>query len=265
MLCSQAGCRGAPPIEAIRTTWSPSRMKSSGVLRSSPLFAPDRLEHAHLLAHADAHSAARERQQHAVDSHRDVDVEPRAGLRPGESLTGRSDPAQLAVGVPFRWPSAQPIGSRDARRSRAARPVSRPGLGRRVLRRSRRLAGAAVGDRRHCRMPSRCERQPGRRLCDLARRRTRCWARARLAAADFTGGEPEGIAFGANMTTLNFQLAHAVARTLAAGRRDRRDGARPRRERLTLAAGGRRSRPRRAHRAAPGRGHDARHRCARGR
>ncbi len=38
--------------------------------------------------------------------------------------------------------------------------------------------------------------------------------RGRAAAADFTGGEPEGIAFGANMTTLNFQLAHAVARTL---------------------------------------------------
>jgi cysteine desulfurase family protein (TIGR01976 family) len=41
--------------------------------------------------------------------------------------------------------------------------------------------------------------------------------RARAAAADFTGGEPEGIAFGANMTTLNFQLAHAVARTMSPG------------------------------------------------
>jgi cysteine desulfurase family protein (TIGR01976 family) len=40
--------------------------------------------------------------------------------------------------------------------------------------------------------------------------------RGRAAAAEFTGGEPEGIAFGANMTTLNFQLAHAVARTLQA-------------------------------------------------
>jgi cysteine desulfurase family protein (TIGR01976 family) len=39
--------------------------------------------------------------------------------------------------------------------------------------------------------------------------------RARAGAADFTGGEPEGIAFGANMTTLNFQLAHAVARTMS--------------------------------------------------
>ena len=39
----------------------------------------------------------------------------------------------------------------------------------------------------------------------------------RAAAADFTGGQPEGIAFGANMTTLNFQLAHAVARTMSPG------------------------------------------------
>jgi cysteine desulfurase family protein (TIGR01976 family) len=43
------------------------------------------------------------------------------------------------------------------------------------------------------------------------------YERARAAAADFTGSEPEEIAFGANMTTLNFLLAHAVARTLAAG------------------------------------------------
>jgi cysteine desulfurase family protein (TIGR01976 family) len=42
-------------------------------------------------------------------------------------------------------------------------------------------------------------------------------ARGREAAADFTGGEPEGIAFGANMTTLNFLLVHAVARTLRPG------------------------------------------------
>ena len=41
--------------------------------------------------------------------------------------------------------------------------------------------------------------------------------RGRAAAADFTGSEPDGIAFGANMTTLNFLLAHAVARTLEPG------------------------------------------------
>ena len=41
--------------------------------------------------------------------------------------------------------------------------------------------------------------------------------RARAAAAEFTGSEPEEIAFGANMTTLNFLLAHAVARTLEPG------------------------------------------------
>ncbi len=40
---------------------------------------------------------------------------------------------------------------------------------------------------------------------------------ARAAAADLTGSRPEEIAFGANMTTLNFALAHAVARTLRPG------------------------------------------------
>jgi cysteine desulfurase family protein (TIGR01976 family) len=39
----------------------------------------------------------------------------------------------------------------------------------------------------------------------------------RAAAADFTGSEPEEIAFGPNMTTLNFLLAHAVARTMEPG------------------------------------------------
>jgi cysteine desulfurase family protein (TIGR01976 family) len=42
-------------------------------------------------------------------------------------------------------------------------------------------------------------------------------SRGRAAAAEFTGAEAEGIAFGANMTTLNFLLAHAVARTLDPG------------------------------------------------
>ena len=40
---------------------------------------------------------------------------------------------------------------------------------------------------------------------------------ARVAAADLVGGTPDETAFGANMTTLNFALAHAVARTLAPG------------------------------------------------
>src|SRR3954471_23853675 len=42
-------------------------------------------------------------------------------------------------------------------------------------------------------------------------------AAAREAAAELTGSAPEEIAFGANMTTLNFLLAHAVARTLEPG------------------------------------------------
>ena len=42
-------------------------------------------------------------------------------------------------------------------------------------------------------------------------------AAARAAAADLTGSAAEEIAFGPNMTTLNFLLAHAVARTLRGG------------------------------------------------
>jgi cysteine desulfurase family protein (TIGR01976 family) len=42
-------------------------------------------------------------------------------------------------------------------------------------------------------------------------------ARGRAAAAEFTDAEPDEIAFGANTSTLNFQLAHAVARTLELG------------------------------------------------
>jgi cysteine desulfurase family protein (TIGR01976 family) len=40
---------------------------------------------------------------------------------------------------------------------------------------------------------------------------------ARLAAADFLGASPEEIVFGANTTTINFLLAHALARTLERG------------------------------------------------
>jgi cysteine desulfurase family protein (TIGR01976 family) len=40
---------------------------------------------------------------------------------------------------------------------------------------------------------------------------------ARLAAADFLGATAEEVVFGANTTTINFLLAHAVARTLSAG------------------------------------------------
>jgi cysteine desulfurase family protein (TIGR01976 family) len=42
-------------------------------------------------------------------------------------------------------------------------------------------------------------------------------AEARRSAAELTGSAPEEIAFGWNMTTLNFQLAHAAARTFEAG------------------------------------------------
>ena len=42
-------------------------------------------------------------------------------------------------------------------------------------------------------------------------------AAARVTIADFVGGAPEEIAFGANMTTLTFHLARAIGRTLTAG------------------------------------------------
>lgn len=42
-------------------------------------------------------------------------------------------------------------------------------------------------------------------------------AAGRVAAAAMLGGSPDEIAFGPNMTTLNYLLAHAVARTLTAG------------------------------------------------
>jgi cysteine desulfurase family protein (TIGR01976 family) len=40
---------------------------------------------------------------------------------------------------------------------------------------------------------------------------------ARATLADFVGGTPEEIAFGANMTTLTFHIARALARTFTAG------------------------------------------------
>jgi cysteine desulfurase family protein (TIGR01976 family) len=42
-------------------------------------------------------------------------------------------------------------------------------------------------------------------------------AASRAAMADFVGGSPDEIAFGANMTTLTFHIARAIGRTLVAG------------------------------------------------
>ena len=98
----------------------------------------------------------------------------------------------------------------------AALPVPRARLRRRLLRRPGRLAGAAaVID-----AMAGCLRESNANLGGAfatSRAADEVMERARAAAADFTGGEPEGIAFGANMTTLNFLLAHAVARTLEPG------------------------------------------------
>lgn len=40
---------------------------------------------------------------------------------------------------------------------------------------------------------------------------------ARIEAGHFVGGDPDGIAFGQNMTTLNFSISRAIGRTLRAG------------------------------------------------
>ncbi|HEY6016449.1 MAG TPA: cysteine desulfurase-like protein [Gaiellaceae bacterium] len=52
---------------------------------------------------------------------------------------------------------------------------------------------------------------------ETGRRTDRLVADARLAAAGFLGCGPEEVAFGANMTTLNFALTRALGRELAAG------------------------------------------------
>ncbi len=52
---------------------------------------------------------------------------------------------------------------------------------------------------------------------ELSRRTDELIATARRYGGAFVTGEPDGIAFGQNMTTLNFNLVRAVGRTLAAG------------------------------------------------
>ncbi len=52
--------------------------------------------------------------------------------------------------------------------------------------------------------------EPSRRTDELI-------AEARRYAGAFVGGDPDGVAFGQNMTTLNFNLSRAVGRTLSPG------------------------------------------------
>jgi cysteine desulfurase family protein (TIGR01976 family) len=52
---------------------------------------------------------------------------------------------------------------------------------------------------------------------ETSRRTEAVVANARLAAASFLGCTPDEVAFGANMTTLNFALSRTVGRTLSAG------------------------------------------------
>ena len=52
---------------------------------------------------------------------------------------------------------------------------------------------------------------------ETSRRTERLVADARLAAGSFLGGSPDEVAFGANMTTLNFALSRAAAREWSEG------------------------------------------------
>jgi cysteine desulfurase family protein (TIGR01976 family) len=51
----------------------------------------------------------------------------------------------------------------------------------------------------------------------LSRRTDELIAKARRYGGAFVGGDPDGVAFGQNMTTLNFNLVRAVGRTLRPG------------------------------------------------
>ena len=73
------------------------------------------------------------------------------------------------------------------------------------------------GDRRDGRLPARGSNANLGGAFATSAATDRVMERGRPAAAELTGGEPDGIAFGANMTTLNFLLAHALARTLEPG------------------------------------------------
>lgn len=52
---------------------------------------------------------------------------------------------------------------------------------------------------------------------ELSRRTDELISKARRYGGTFVGGDPDGIAFGQNMTTLNFNLVRAVGRTLQTG------------------------------------------------
>ena len=103
------------------------------------------------------------------------------------------------------------------RRSKRFGPPSRAGaraswIPGRVLRRSRRHAGAARGRRRDRRLPAAPQRQHALATIRRAPRPTRPSPRAREALADFLNAAPDEVAFGANMTTLTFHVARALAR-----------------------------------------------------
>ena len=78
-------------------------------------------------------------------------------------------------------------------------------------------------------------------------------AEFRAAAADLLAADPRGIVYGRSATQLAYDFSRHLAKGWAPGRRDRRDPARPRRQRPAVGAGGRaRGRDRPLDRPRPG-------------
>ena len=140
-------------------------------------------------------------------------------------------------------------------RSRVSRPRERVHSWRwtwtrfgRISRRSRparRISTVRAGRRHRTSWPMRSARPWSRRSRTAAasrppnaRPRPR-FADARSAMADLLAARPDGIVFGRSMTQLTFDLARTLAKTWRAGRRDRGDPARSRRERASVGHRGR--------------------------
>ena len=89
-----------PPLDAISTTWLPSRRYSSGMRRRSPLFAPVVSSSPTCWPRRIDSRPPDSGQQHAVDPHRHVDEVPGADARAGEVLGLAVHRADADVGVP---------------------------------------------------------------------------------------------------------------------------------------------------------------------
>ena len=129
----------------------------------------------------------------------------------------------------------------DVRRRRAPRPLSGPrrssttdGRWRSSTARAGRQVPDTVIDAVAATTASRTRTTAAPFLTSERQRRDRRRG-ARGARRPARRGRPAEIKFGANMTTLTIHIARSIARDDAPGRRDRRDGPRPRGERRAVA------------------------------